>query len=87
MGKNGSRNIRRWEAGDIPVNPIAAFAIELMVEDETWSAHSWKINWHGKNIWYICYIAKQIASTGIFLFGSCYAEIARSDQSLGNLSG
>lgn len=31
MGKNGARTIRRWEAGDIPVNPIAAYCIDLML--------------------------------------------------------
>jgi len=24
MGQNGERTIRRWEQGDVPVNPIAA---------------------------------------------------------------
>lgn len=33
MGKNGDRTIRRWEAGDVPVNPIAAYAITLMSRD------------------------------------------------------
>ena len=31
MGKNGGRTVRRWEAGDVPVNPIAAYCIRLMV--------------------------------------------------------
>ena len=31
MGKNGGRTIRRWEAGDLPVNPIAAYCIRMMV--------------------------------------------------------
>ena len=32
MGQNGERTIRRWEQGDTPVNPIAAYCIRLMVE-------------------------------------------------------
>lgn len=32
MGINGARTIRRWELGERPVNPIAAYAITLMVE-------------------------------------------------------
>jgi DNA-binding transcriptional regulator YiaG len=32
MGINGERTIRRWEQGDFPVNPIAAYAIALMVK-------------------------------------------------------
>ncbi|NVK56642.1 MAG: hypothetical protein HWE26_13610 [Alteromonadaceae bacterium] len=31
MGKNGGRTIRRWEAGHVPVNPIAAYCITLMI--------------------------------------------------------
>ena len=31
MGKNGGRTIRKWEAGSVPVNPIAAYCIEMMV--------------------------------------------------------
>ena len=31
MGKNGGRSIRRWEGGEFPVNPIAAYCIKLMV--------------------------------------------------------
>lgn len=34
MGKNGGRTIRKWEAGDVPVNPIAAYCIALMVEPD-----------------------------------------------------
>lgn len=34
MGKNGERTIRRWEQGEIPVNPIAAFCISLMKEQK-----------------------------------------------------
>ena len=32
MGQNGERTIRRWEQGDVPVNPIAAYCIRLMDE-------------------------------------------------------
>lgn len=32
MGKNGGRTIRRWEQGERPLNPIAAYAITLMIE-------------------------------------------------------
>lgn len=32
MGKNGERSIRRWEQGDLPVNPIAAYALRLMID-------------------------------------------------------
>ncbi len=31
MGLNGERTIRRWETGKIPVNPIAAYCVSLMV--------------------------------------------------------
>ena len=31
MGANGARTIRRWENGERPVNPIAAYCIALMV--------------------------------------------------------
>jgi DNA-binding transcriptional regulator YiaG len=34
MGENGSRSVRRWEQGDIPVNPIAAYCINLMLKEE-----------------------------------------------------
>ena len=30
MGLNGNRTIRRWEQGERPLNPIAAYALELM---------------------------------------------------------
>ena len=30
MGINGGRTIRRWESGQCPVNPIAAYALMLM---------------------------------------------------------
>ena len=32
MGANGGRTIRRWEAGERPLNPVAAYAITLMME-------------------------------------------------------
>lgn len=32
MGKNGGRTIRRWESGDVPVNPIAAYCIRMMMK-------------------------------------------------------
>jgi len=31
MGANGGRTIRRWESGQVPVNPIAAYCIAMMV--------------------------------------------------------
>lgn len=34
MGQNGERSIRRWEAGSVPVNPIAAYCIGLMLKEE-----------------------------------------------------
>ena len=34
MGANGGRSIRRWESGERPVNPIAAYAIRLMMADD-----------------------------------------------------
>lgn len=34
MGQNGERTIRRWEQGDVPVNPIAAYCIALMLGEE-----------------------------------------------------
>jgi transcriptional regulator with XRE-family HTH domain len=33
MGANGGRTIRRWESEDRPLNPIAAYAIGLMLSD------------------------------------------------------
>jgi len=30
MGDNGDRTIRRWESGERPVNPVAAYCIALM---------------------------------------------------------
>ena len=32
MGINGGRTIRRWESGQCPVNPIAAYALTLMLK-------------------------------------------------------
>ena len=33
MGANGGRTIRRWEQGERPVNPIAAYAIGMMLKE------------------------------------------------------
>lgn len=35
MGKHGGRRIRRWEAGDGEVDPLAAWAIQRL-GDERW---------------------------------------------------
>ena len=32
MGINGGRTIRRWESGQCPVNPIAAYTVRLMLK-------------------------------------------------------
>jgi len=32
MGVNGERTIRRWETGERPVNPIAAYCIQMMLD-------------------------------------------------------
>ena len=32
MGENGGRTIRRWEAGERPLSPVAAYAITLMLD-------------------------------------------------------
>ena len=32
MGSNGGRTIRRWEAGERPLSPIASYAIRLMLD-------------------------------------------------------
>ena len=32
MGAHGARTIRRWEQGERPLNPVAAYAIKLMLE-------------------------------------------------------
>lgn len=31
MPSNGERTIRRWERGEVPVNPIADYALGLML--------------------------------------------------------
>jgi len=31
MGENGGRTIRRWESGDTPLNPVAAYCIRMMI--------------------------------------------------------
>ena len=31
MGANGERTIRRWEQGERPLNPVAAYAIVMML--------------------------------------------------------
>lgn len=33
MGDNGDRTIRRWESGERPLNPVAAYAIQLMLDN------------------------------------------------------
>ena len=32
MGENGGRTIRRWESVERPMNPVAAYAIKLMID-------------------------------------------------------
>jgi len=32
MGAHGGRTIRRWEDGERPMNPVAVFALGLMLE-------------------------------------------------------
>ena len=32
MGKNGGRTIRRWESGERPLSPVAAYAIKMMLD-------------------------------------------------------
>ena len=32
MGAHGSRTIRRWEKGERPLNPVASYALALMLE-------------------------------------------------------
>ena len=32
MGAHGARTIRRWEQGERPLNPVAAYALGLMLE-------------------------------------------------------
>ena len=33
MGSNGGRTIRRWENGERPLNPVAAYCIQLMIDE------------------------------------------------------
>ena len=33
MGAHGNRTIRRWEQGERPLNPVAAYAIQMMVRE------------------------------------------------------
>lgn len=35
MGENGGRTIRRWEDGERPMNPVAAYCLRLMVDKTT----------------------------------------------------
>ena len=42
MGANGGRTIRRWESGDRPINPIAAYAIVRMKERP--NLKDWQLN-------------------------------------------
>lgn len=35
MGANGGRSIRRWESGERPMNPIAAYCLKLMADNKT----------------------------------------------------
>ena len=32
MGAHGGRTIRRWEQGERPLNPVASYALALMLE-------------------------------------------------------
>lgn len=32
MGENGGRTIRRWEDGERPMNPVAAYCLRLMLK-------------------------------------------------------
>ena len=32
MGNNGGRTVRRWEASERPLSPIAAYAMQLMLD-------------------------------------------------------
>jgi DNA-binding transcriptional regulator YiaG len=38
MGAHGNRTIRRWEQGERPLNPIAAYALELMYRAAVYDA-------------------------------------------------
>lgn len=33
MGRNGDRTIRKWESGERPLNPVAAYCIKLMADN------------------------------------------------------
>lgn len=35
MSETGERTIRRWEKGDSPINPIAAYCLGLMLRNAT----------------------------------------------------
>lgn len=39
MGANGERTIRRWEKGDLPPNPIAAYCIVMMLAEAKKTKH------------------------------------------------
>ena len=32
MGEHGGRTIRRWESGERPMNPVAAYALQMMID-------------------------------------------------------
>jgi DNA-binding transcriptional regulator YiaG len=36
LGPNGSRTIRRWEKGEIPVTGPASVAVEMMMKERSW---------------------------------------------------
>lgn len=40
MGDNGGRTIRRWECGERPLNPIAAYCLQLMLGEKEWPRHA-----------------------------------------------
>lgn len=41
MGANGGRSIRRWESDERPLNPIAAYAMEMMLDrDGSGASHA-----------------------------------------------
>jgi len=40
MGDNGGRTIRRWENGERPMNPVAAYCIALMLDQSNLRASS-----------------------------------------------
>ena len=33
MGSNGGRTIRRWEDGERPMNPVAAYCLAIMARE------------------------------------------------------